>query len=98
MRVRQYSGYIFADEVSLHIFVLAEKMYYYFILKFLKVLFLLLYGTVFPFFMLFDICQLSFIEDTSGQIQNLKFKKEGAKKKKNLLCFLNFITIFFFNV
>lgn len=34
--------------------------------------------------MLFDICQLSFMEDSSDQIQNLKFKKEGTPK--NIYC------------
>lgn len=61
MKIKQYSGSIFADEVSLHALALAEKMYYYFILQSLRALFLLLYGTVFSFFMLFDICQLSFM-------------------------------------
>lgn len=80
MKVGQYSGYIFADEMSLHALVLAEEMYYYFIFNSLKVLFLLPYGAVFHFFMLFDICQLSFMEDTSAQNRNLKFKKEDVKK------------------
>lgn len=80
MKVGQYSGYIFADELSLHALVLAEEKYYYFIFNSLKVLFLLLYGAVFHFFMLFDICQLSFMKDAPAQNQNLKFKKEAVKK------------------
>lgn len=31
--------------------------------------------------MLFDICQLFFMKDSSGQIQDLKFKKEGTPKQ-----------------